>query len=249
MATSRTYTNNTATFPSATLEGGNPHLSFNEMRADVLALALTVTLLNNSQGLSWISSSQVEFRFNGTLTAQDETDLDQAMTDYTGPNEAADHEADEANPHAVTAAQAGAAPTSHTHVEADVTDLGTYVKADGSTDITGDQSMTGALSVAGELQGKCGVNAQTGTAYTLVAADNGKLVTLDNASAITLTVNTGLPAGFNCTVLQKGAGQVTLAGSATKSNRQSHTKTAGQWAAVTFVWYATDAFLFQGDTA
>ena len=32
------------------------------------------------------------------------------------------------------------------------------------------------------------VNAQTGTTYTLVADDNGKLVTLSNAAAIAVTI-------------------------------------------------------------
>ena len=46
------------------------------------------------------------------------------------------------------------------------------------------------------------VNAQTGTTYTLTASDNGKVVTLDNASAITLTVpqtsTETLAAHFQC---------------------------------------------------
>lgn len=64
-------------------------------------------------------------------------------------------------------------------------------------------------------------NAQIGTAYTLLAADSGKIVTLNNASPITLTVPSGLGAGFNCTVIQKGAGVVTFAGTGTTLiNRQ-----------------------------
>ena len=85
----------------------------------------------------------------------------------------------------------------------------------------------------GEISGyKGNINAQTGTTYTLVAADSGKVVTLSNASAITLTLPNSLPAGFVCTVLQKGAGTVTFsaAASGTLRNRSSHTKTAGQWA-------------------
>lgn len=58
-------------------------------------------------------------------------------------------------------------------------------------------------------------NAQTGTTYTLTASDNGKLVTLTNASPITLTFPENstetLPIGFNCGILQGGAGQVTVA--------------------------------------
>lgn len=91
-------------------------------------------------------------------------------------------------------------------------------------------------------------NDQTGTTYTLVAADNGKIVTISNASAITLTVPASLPAGFNCTIVQKGAGQITFtASSTTINNRQSFTKTKGQYSMVTIVQYTTNTFITQGD--
>ncbi len=55
-------------------------------------------------------------------------------------------------------------------------------------------------------------NAQTGTTYTLVAADLGKLVTLSNASGITLTIPPSVfAAGNQIHIQQIGAGQVTLA--------------------------------------
>lgn len=84
-----------------------------------------------------------------------------------------------------------------------------------------------------EISGYVGnINAQTGTTYTLVAADAGKIVTISNGSAITLTLPNSLPAGWACTVVQKGAGAITFtaAGGATRNNRSAHTKTAGQWA-------------------
>jgi len=94
------------------------------------------------------------------------------------------------------------------------------------------------------------VNTQTGTSYTLAASDNGKIVTCNNASAITLTVPSGLGAGFNCTVIQLGAGQVTpTASGTTLNNRQSHTKTAGQYAAITLAAYVANTFAWQGDSA
>ena len=77
-------------------------------------------------------------------------------------------------------------------------------------------------------------NAQTGTTYTIVASDHGKIITLSNASAITCTFpqqsTTTLRQGFWCIIRQIGAGQVTLAaqgsdtivsiGSATKLRTQ-----------------------------
>lgn len=70
-------------------------------------------------------------------------------------------------------------------------------------------------------------NAQTGTTYTLQASDNGGIVYCTNASPITVTVPSGLPTGFNCTIVQGGAGQVTLAASGTTlNNADGYTKTA-----------------------
>lgn len=59
-------------------------------------------------------------------------------------------------------------------------------------------------------------NPQTGTTYTLQATDNLKLITLNNASPVTLTLPATLPAGWACFVENIGAGTATLnAGSAT----------------------------------
>ena len=92
-------------------------------------------------------------------------------------------------------------------------------------------------------------NDQTGTTYTVAASDNGKVVVLNNASAITVDIDTGLPAGFNCSFVQKGAGQVTFAGTATVNNRQSHTKINGQYGVASIVAYDTDTYILAGDTA
>jgi len=95
------------------------------------------------------------------------------------------------------------------------------------------------------------INAQTGTTYTLQSSDLGKVITLNNASAITLTVPDALSAGFHCTIIQIGAGQVTVAGggSMTLRNRQSHTKLAGQYAMGSLYIYAPNNVALGGDTA
>jgi hypothetical protein len=94
------------------------------------------------------------------------------------------------------------------------------------------------------------INDQTGTAYTLLASDNGKVVVLDNASAVTVTVPSGLGAGFNCSFVQKGAGQVSFSASSTTiNNRQSHTKINAQYGVASIVAYAADTFVLAGDTA
>lgn len=94
------------------------------------------------------------------------------------------------------------------------------------------------------------LNDQTGTAYTIVASDAGKVVVLNNGSAITVTVPSGLGAGFNCSFVQKGAGQVSFSASGTTiNNRQSHTKINAQFGVASLVAYADDVFVLAGDTA
>ena len=92
------------------------------------------------------------------------------------------------------------------------------------------------------------MNTQTGTTYTLTTSDNGKIITLNNASAITLTVPT-LFTGFNCMIVQLGAGVVTFtAGSGvTISNRGSNTKTAGTNAIATILSLTGTTFISSGD--
>jgi len=94
------------------------------------------------------------------------------------------------------------------------------------------------------------INDQTGTAYTLLAGDNGKVVVLNKGSAVTVTVPSGLGAGFNCSFVQKGAGQVSFSASSTTiNNRQSHTKINGQYGVASLLAYADDTFVLAGDTA
>jgi len=58
-------------------------------------------------------------------------------------------------------------------------------------------------------------NIQTGTSYTLLSSDNGKKIITTNSSAITITIPTSLPSGFNCEVYQSGTGQITFVASGT----------------------------------
>ena len=82
--------------------------------------------------------------------------------------------------------------------------------ATGSTGSTGAQGPTGPTGSQGSLI--AGFDAQTGTSYTLVAGDVNKLVTANNASAITITVPPSVySANDVINVQQIGAGQVTFA--------------------------------------
>jgi hypothetical protein len=121
---------------------------------------------------------------------------------------------------------------------------------------TADTNVIGVSSGTVDLGGNkledfdASINEQTGTTYTLVAGDNGKVIKFTNGSAITLTLPSGLGEGFNCSVVQYGAGQITFStSSSTLYNRQSHTKTAGQYAVTGLISCVADVFVLAGDTA
>ncbi len=95
-------------------------------------------------------------------------------------------------------------------------------------------------------------NAQTGTTYTLVLADAGKIVTLSNAAAITLTIPTNASVAFpvdtRIDLLQYGAGQVTVGGAGvTIRSSGSKLKLAGQYSGATLWKKDTDEWVLIGD--
>ena len=147
------------------------------------------------------------------------------------------------------------------------TDLSVANGGTGVSSITADCLVTGSgvsavnitgvkISSSDELYGfKASINAQTGTTYTLQASDTGKIVQITNGSAITLTLANSLAVGFTCTVSQGGAGKITFSpgSGASLHHRQSHNKTAGQYALATL--YVTSnsggssaVYILGGDT-
>ena len=97
--------------------------------------------------------------------------------------------------------------------------------------------------------GSGAINAQTGTSYTLTGSDNGKIVTFNNGSAVTVTIPTGLPVGFNCTAIQLGAGQVgfTNAAGLTMQSYGNQYKMIGQHASATIIEYTTNIVNLSGN--
>jgi hypothetical protein len=95
-------------------------------------------------------------------------------------------------------------------------------------------------------------NAQTGTTYTLVASDLGKLVTLSNASGITLTVPPSVFATGNIINIQQiGVGQVTFAQGAgvtitSTGASSSAPKITARYGAATVICTASNTFTVIG---
>jgi hypothetical protein len=118
------------------------------------------------------------------------------------------------------------------------------------TVVMGNISATGYVSAAsGYRLTSSAVNTQTGTTYTLLSTDDGRIITMNNGSSITVTVPTGLNIGFNTTVIQLGAGQVTFAtgvGSPTLNSYGSAQKITGQYGAASIISYASNSYNLAG---
>lgn len=104
------------------------------------------------------------------------------------------------------------------------------------------------------------LNAQTGTTYTFVLADNGKLVTASNASAQTYSIPTNAsvayPIGTQINIIQIGAGQVTInavtSGTTTVASTGATStapKLRAQYSSATIIKANTDLWYVVGDIA
>ena len=97
------------------------------------------------------------------------------------------------------------------------------------------------------------INAQTGTSYTTVLTDDGKLITADNAASIALTIppnsSVAYGIGTQINVMQLAAGVVTITAGAGVTLRSNGTKlkTNGQYAVVTCCKIATDTWVVFGN--
>ena len=95
------------------------------------------------------------------------------------------------------------------------------------------------------------INAQTGTAYTLVAADANNIVTMNNSAANTVTIPTGvLPVGCAVVIIQMGAGQTTVAPTSPDAlYNASSANTRAQYSVVVLYHLASGVWLLSGDMA
>jgi hypothetical protein len=87
----------------------------------------------------------------------------------------------------------------------------------------------------------------------LVLTDNGRLVTLNNAAAITVTVplnsSVAYATGAIVNLQQIGAGQVTIAGASGVTINGTGTALRAQWSAASLVKTGTDTWTVIGDLA
>jgi hypothetical protein len=114
------------------------------------------------------------------------------------------------------------------------------------TDATSGNTLTGAAIYYG-------FNTSTGTAYTLVLTDAGKVLPVTNASANTVTVppnsSVAFPTGSVVTLVQTGAGQTTIVAGAgvTIQSESSKLKLKAQYATAGLLKTATDTWVAFGN--
>lgn len=122
----------------------------------------------------------------------------------------------------------------------------------GDVTLTGTQTLTNKTLTAPVIttpKTTLGFNAQTGTTYSLLLTDKDKVVTLNNASAVTVTIPNGIfSAGDFVNIQQIGAGQVTIANDGTTSFTGTGTKLRAQYSAATIICTGTNTFTLVGDT-
>ncbi len=132
-----------------------------------------------------------------------------------------------------------------------IVELATPAEVVTGTDTTRATTVAGITGIRGLY---VGVNAQTGTTYAPVLADQGKLVTCTNAAAITVTLpqnsTTAFPIGTQIDFVALGAGLITfVAGAGATAVATPSLVTRATNSAATAIKISTNGWLVVGDMA
>lgn len=114
----------------------------------------------------------------------------------------------------------------------------------GNTSLTG--NLTGGNAASSKLSGFVSNVSAEASGRTIALTDNGLILRYTGTSAATFTLPSAgtLPEGFNCMVLQASTGQITFGG--TYNNRNSFTKSAGQYA-ISTILYVGGIYIISGE--
>jgi hypothetical protein len=139
-------------------------------------------------------------------------------------------------------------------VSSSLTSVGNLTSLDAATpNFTGPTTVTGNLSVTENAVWHTTLNAQTGTTYTLVLSDDGKIITMDNSSANTITVpeSVNFPIGTQVTIIQIGTGQTTIDPENVNVNLRSTTtlKLRSQYSSASLIKISSTDWVVIGDMA
>jgi hypothetical protein len=140
--------------------------------------------------------------------------------------------------------------TSNT-VSGTLAEFNTALSGDDFVSLTGTETLTNKTLTAPKVN--LAFNAQTGTTYTLVAADSGKLVTSSNAASVIVTIPPSVfAAGEQINIQSIGAGITSLAqGAGVTITSTGATSSApalrAQFSAATIICTASNVFTVIGD--
>jgi len=115
--------------------------------------------------------------------------------------------------------------------------------------LTADSTQTLGVKWATPTDVNLTFNAQTGTTYTLVSGDVNKLVTLSNASPVTVTVPNGVfTSGQQINLQSIGVGQTTIASDGTTTITSTPgLKLRARYSGATLICTGTNTFTLVGD--
>jgi len=121
-----------------------------------------------------------------------------------------------------------------------------------TADLTTAQTLTNKTLTAPKIN--LAFNAQTGTTYTLVAADSGKLVTSSNAASVVITIPANIfAAGEQINVQSIGVGLTTISGGAVTITSTGASAIApilrARYSACTIICTAANVFTVIGDVS
>lgn len=124
-----------------------------------------------------------------------------------------------------------------------------WQRVEGGADLNGvNVSFTGVASGPAYQLAAAGVLTESGTTRTLSAVDNGKVIYCTSGSSVTITCAAGLGAGFSCTIIQAGAGKVTIAaGGQTLQSYSGLFSTMGQYAVISLFSPVANTFIAAGN--
>lgn len=109
-------------------------------------------------------------------------------------------------------------------------------------------NIAGPATAAGYIMTADAIVTESTTTRTLSAADNGKIVYCTSGSATTINCAAGLGAGFSVTIIQGGAGKVTVAANGqTLVSYSSLFSTMGQYAVISLVCPVANTFVAAGN--
>jgi hypothetical protein len=126
----------------------------------------------------------------------------------------------------------------------------------GNANIGGNLNVVGSVTISGNVVNHLVTNAQSAS-YTLVLADDGKMIEMNLSSAnnVTIPLNSSVafPIGTQITIVQTGTGQTNVnvtTGVTLNCSPQSTANTAklrAQWSSIQLIKRGTDTWLAIGD--